>query len=99
MAYRNNYFSIEPKSFSVSIKKEVALTRAQDISEREEFDLSASANLMIVNPNYRWTDKALDVPDIHSRLAWVIPFEKYEGRGEIYIDAETGEMLGGEETQ
>jgi len=54
---------------------------------------------MIVNPNYRWTDEAMKEPNPDTRLAWVIPFEKPNGVGEIYIDAENGSLLGGDETK
>jgi hypothetical protein len=54
---------------------------------------------MIVNPNYRWVGKFIKVPPAETRLAWVIPFSKPEGRGEIWVDASTGGVLGGIESK
>ncbi|MBO8129753.1 MAG: hypothetical protein H0Z39_11275 [Peptococcaceae bacterium] len=53
--------------------------------------------LMIVNPNYRWTESFVEHPT-ESRLALVIPFTKSCGHGEIWVDAYDGTMLGGNET-
>jgi len=99
LAYNNCFYSNEPSSFSINIKAATAIENAQATADQNGYTLNGKASLMIVNPNYRWTDEAMKEPNPDTRLAWVIPFEKPNGVGEIYIDAENGSLLGGDETK
>lgn len=99
MVYHDNFFSNAPNTLSVNVGKEEALERVRAIATQEGFNLNRDATLMIVNPNYRWTDHMIESPNPDTRLAWVVSFDKLEGRGEIYVDAENGGMLGGDETK
>lgn len=100
IGYNKNFISNTPASFEVRIQKERALELAKEFAADKNFKLvPEKLELMIVNPNYRWTDKMNKVPSIDTRLSWVIGFTKHEGSGEIWIDVKTGEMLGGEESR
>ena len=67
-----------------------------------------SSELMIVNPNYAQKKMVYNSihPDPYARLAWVVRFECIPtvknspsgGLCEVWIDIETGEILGGEGT-
>lgn len=99
ISYRNLQFSLDPPSFEVQIEKANALDLAQKIVTNFNGSLDPEkATLMIVNPNFRWTDTFVKF-STEARLAWVIPFVKPEGKGEIWIDSLTGRLLGGEETR
>lgn len=99
IGYNKNHDSKEPTTLDVKIDISDAINSASKVASAENFTLkSESAKLMIVNPNYRWTENFVHFTD-ESRIAWVIDFDKAEGRGEIWIDASTGDMLGGIETR
>ncbi|MBS3908180.1 MAG: hypothetical protein KGZ93_00885 [Actinobacteria bacterium] len=95
------YESVEPSTFAINVSKERALQLASTISAKNGFDVRPeNAVLMIVNPNYRWTAENFVLDTVEARLAWVIDFKKTEeGHGSIWIDAATGEKLGGDETR
>lgn len=99
ISYRNLQFSLDPPSLEVEIEKTRALESAEKIAVELGFSLdSEKAALMIVNPNFRWTETFVKYP-VEAKLAWVIPFTKPEGKGEIWIDSVTGRLLGGEESR
>ncbi|MCC6442001.1 MAG: hypothetical protein IT210_00950 [Armatimonadetes bacterium] len=61
----------------------------------EERNPPTAVKLMILCPNYYWTDYPGGAP--FSRLAWIIGVARSDGSalGTVYIDAATGEWLGG----
>jgi hypothetical protein len=98
LGYRKNYYSLNPPSLEVKIEKSQAIKSAEKVAARNGFTLETEkAELLIVNPNYRWTEKFVKNP-IETELAWTIPFTKPEGKGEIWVDSQEGTLLGGEET-
>jgi len=104
IGYNQNFASNEPTSLEIRIEKPEALELAGRLASKEGFSLIQNeAELMIVNPNYRWTEYMTKVPEANTRLAWVIVFDKpqapFGGSGEIWIDASNGKMLGGVETR
>lgn len=99
LGYHKNYFSNKPASLTVKVEKERAAEIASKFAEAIGFELDGKREeLMLVNPNYRWTKEVKKMPSPDVRLAWVFSMQKTEGEGEIWVDAATGEVLGGEES-
>ncbi|MEW5705917.1 MAG: hypothetical protein AB1743_03850 [Actinomycetota bacterium] len=99
IGYNKNYVSYTKPSLDIKIKEAEALELAKKIANKNGYSLiPEKSELMIVNPNYRWTDNFVMFPE-ETRLAWIIHFSKLTGIGEIWIDASTREMLGGDETK
>lgn len=99
LGYHKNHFSNKPVSLTVKVEKGQAAEIAGKFAETIGFKLDGiREELMLVNPNYRWTKEVKKMPSPDVRLAWVFSMQKTEGEGEIWIDAVTGEVLGGEES-
>lgn len=97
--YNKNYSSEKLLNINIKIDKAQALSIAEEICSQNQFTISSKeTELMIVNPNYRWTSNFIEYPGSETKLAWVVSFDKLEGWGEIWIDTLTGSILGGIET-
>lgn len=89
-----------PSSLDIKIDKTKAGEMVKNIADEKKFSLEmTNATIIIVNPNYRWTGNFIKIPPAETKLAWVIPFTKPEGKGEIWVDTLTGGILGGIETK
>lgn len=98
------YVSNEPQN-KIKLDESAALKIA--IKETNKFidckigDL-LSNNILIVNPNYKWSENATSDLVKGTRLAYAFTFrlkEPYEGELTLWIDAENGSFLGGTNTK
>ncbi len=77
--------------------KEIAIYEIENISEFKVGNIK-DINMLLVNPNYRWTNKATIEFNPNARLAYAITFERLSpliGEVIMWIDSLNGEMLGG----
>jgi hypothetical protein len=106
ISYNYHYFSQAPSTVDLKVTKDEARKVAEDIMMSQgNAEIKSPGNLYLINPNYRWrTDKEfIKYPSGETRLAWVFDFslQHKEGDGvidrvgEIWIDAENKEVLGG----
>lgn len=87
-----------PSSLDIKIDKTKAGEMVKNIADEKKFSLEMT-NATIINPNYRWTGNFIKITPAETKLAWVIPFTKPEGKGGIWVDTLTGGILGGIETK
>ncbi len=100
IAYNRKHASEEPKDLKINIIQADALKSASQLASELGLEpVQGPAKLLIVNPNYRWTQSALKEFNPNAQLAWVFEFGKQHGLVEIWVDVETGDILGGEETK
>jgi hypothetical protein len=101
ISYNKNFNSLEPKELKIKINKQRSLEFASEFAKKQNMQINSLkvARVVIVNPNYRWTSQLIEEFNPESRLAWVVSFAKQEGIGEIWVDTENGEILGGDETK
>jgi hypothetical protein len=100
------------KAASEGAKKLLAWAPARDWFENSSLVVGPQAELQIVNPNYLWERSSVEdagsTIDLNARLAWVVTYKRSEnaaipdggkpaaGQLEIWVDAENGELLGGD---
>lgn len=104
LAYNFYWISDDPASTEASISQNDARDTAIKTASANGFGLSPSAgHLLIINPNYKWTSNFVKMPPKETRLAWVFDFDNskdnWTHEAEVWIDAATGEMLGGEQSK
>jgi hypothetical protein len=110
LAYNNYWFSKAPPTLKVKVAKDearevAAKVLASSSSEVKDVEIEFPGELYIVNPNYRWREdrEFIKYPPGETRLAWLFNFTLkrqfpetvYKQVGEIWIDAENKEVLGG----
>ena len=104
IGYNYNWFSDEPASTAVTVNEsDAGAVAAKTASENGFGSKAGNGRLVIVNPNYKWTPSFVEMPPKETRLAWDFAFENNDSLGvhaaEIWVDASTGDMLGGESTR
>ncbi|MGU8590357.1 hypothetical protein [Clostridium perfringens] len=93
-----NMFDEAPETLEVKITNDEAINISEKIFKTlddKEIKANKISNLEIIRPNYFWSDKKdefLDNPVDFVRQAWVIN----NGNAKVYIDANNGEILGGD---
>lgn len=98
------FVSNMPQSIDVACSKEDAQSNAKNfLTSKTKIKLNdiKDINLEIVNPNLQFTGK--DDVDFNkdTKLAYVISYNINESKDEfaaVYVDAQTGEIVGGEQT-
>lgn len=103
LGYHKYYPSIMSENVKCELTEGVAWKIAKEFLETNT-NLSLKENsgkLMLVNPNYRWTDKVMLEINPNAILAWTFGLSSDSGQkdGEIWIDAYTDEILGGFESK
>lgn len=83
-----------PNSIEPLISNNQAKVFAQEIIEKINSDIK-EIELSFVKANFYWLDGGPYKPTNFIRLAWII---RLQNESMIYIDARTGEILGGSET-
>ena len=88
--------TVTPEEITPVLTKDEAVLKAKDIQSKLGELAVVSTELTVFRPNYYWesTDGAYKEAD-YVRVAWCI---KLEDSSSIYVDARTGEILGGSST-
>lgn len=89
-----NRFNMTPNTAKAVITKEEALTAAQPVINQFSKVTNKTVSLSTVRPNYFWNDGGPYQTEDYVKLAYVINVNN--GEYLIYIDAVTGENLGGD---
>lgn len=92
LGYAYTYPSDEPQSVEVSLNEESARSIAAQFMKTTESDLSKPGELMIVNPNYYWTDEFNPDPVSEAAVAWVFVLES---GSQVWVSVQDGAILGG----
>ncbi|MBE6052797.1 MAG: hypothetical protein E7212_02615 [Clostridium sartagoforme] len=99
----NKMYKSSSPTNNVKINEEKAAEIASsELEFKNNIDTSKiiKIELKIINPNYYWTNPILTSTD--SKLAYEVTFSKkspYKGEASIWINAEDGTNLGGEQTK
>lgn len=99
----NKMYKSNSPTNNVKINEDKAIEIASlELKDKNKIDTSKiiKTELKIINPNYYWTNLILNSTD--SKLAYEVTFSKqspYEGEASIWIDAEDGTNLGGQQTK
>lgn len=87
---------LEPETLEVRVTAARAADVAGIVVGPRSGVQAKKAELMIVRPDYYWSDTPTPSPGGYTRLAWVIPFAATDiDSGEVWVDAETGKCIGG----
>jgi len=87
-------FKMTPNTTQAVISKEGAMTAAQPVLDSISDVKTKTVSLSVIRPNHFWNDGAPYETENFDRLAYKISVNN--GQYEIYIDAVTGENLGGD---
>jgi len=101
--FGRSFLSAPPPTAEAKVSEQEAIAAARDAAAKkgmaDSAAASASARLMVVQPNDYWEAKPnLEswYPGAPSRVAWVVRFTTGDGYREFWIDAADGRLLGGE---
>jgi hypothetical protein len=101
LGYQKNIRPL-PKDMAVIVPRENAIERANGQLKHVSLGSAPrllSATTQIVQPNYFFTPGGLFKQSSSSYVAWVCEFAfGHDGRVIVWIDAQTGEILGGDQT-
>ena len=87
-------FNEKPNTVKSKITSEEAIKISKKIIDKYGDSSNIKTTLKIIKPNHYWA-KGLDKVDDCVKLAWSV----YDENIKVYVDAITGEILGGDETK
>lgn len=101
LGFGYNFLSPLPASMSDRMRRDGAVRRSTDYASRRlNYPGSPrNAQLEIVQPNYLWEYREAGAPmpaPTCSRVAWVVQLDAPYQVTEFWVDAETGEVIGGD---
>ncbi len=95
-----NFDSPEPESMQAQMPMETAIANAKDYLAKQGIELGSlvSSDLAIVPHNDYWepdAKKKVSSKQLAHRLAWVVTFDGPWKKTQVWVDAETGLVIGG----